>query len=612
MASPRRPLLRLCTAFALTATGLAVTVPSSPVAAEGTFEALASPQRIADTRPNGDTADGEVEKTGLVRGGATLVLQVAGRAGVPVDADSAVLNVTVANTASRGFLTIYPCGEEQPNAANLNYAQGQVIANAVFAKLDDEGNTCIFTSATTNLIVDATGSLPTGSFEALPSPQRIVDTRPTGETVDEELQKSGPNPAGEALEVQVAGRAGIADDAATAVLNVTVIGPSNRGFVTLYPCDQPQPLSANLNFSTGDVVANSVIAKLDATGKTCVFTSAATNVVVDVSGSLPDTTFTPLAAPQRIVETRVGEKTADGIAEGIEYRRAGLTLQLPIAGRVDIPEDASAVILNVTALGSSSNGFVTAHPRNSTQPNAANLNYAPGQVIANTVVAKLGGRGEICMFTSSDVEVIVDVAGYLIGEAPVDSGVGCPLEIQPISDSERKEYPVGQFQVPPGRYVKTETPTGFCDIERREAPPADRESDFRDTVAANSTFFGKQLFIDVLATDVYLAFEGGEDCGPLLPYVAPTTPPTSFPATIGPGQYMVGDDIAPGTYSTVVEFGQICIAGRVQHWQGFFGGVGVNDMELERVDRRSEGPLSLTVRPGDFGARFGNCIWTLS
>ncbi|MFN3256639.1 MAG: hypothetical protein ACE37B_13185 [Ilumatobacter sp.] len=609
----QHPLLRLALVATLAATGVIVTAGgSSPASAAGGFESLASPQRIADTRPSGDTVDGLFEKTGPVGQGMTLQLQVAGRAGIPADADAAVLNVTVANSTRRGFITAYPCDQPQPNAANLNYAQGQIIANAVFAKLDPEGKTCLFTSSQTNLIVDATGSLPDGAFDALASPQRIADTRPTGETVDDLLQKSGPNAAGTALKVQVTGRAGVPDGAEVAVLNITVINPERRGFVTLYPCDQDLPLAANLNHDAGDVVANSVVARLDPSGATCVHTSARTNIVVDVTGTLPTETFVALDAPQRLAETRVGQDTADGIAEGIEFRRAGLTLELPVAGRVAIPDDASAVVLNITTLGSASNGFVTAHPRNSDRPNAANLNYAPGQVIANTVVAKLGGDGKVCLFTSSDVEMIVDVSGYLVGDAPVDDGTRCPLEIRPTDTFPSASYPVGQFQVPPGRYIKAATDGGVCDIDRRENAPPGRPVDFRETFATTGTFSGGQTIMDILPGDAYMAFEGSESCGLLVPYVPPTTPPSSFPSTFEQGDYVVGHHVAPGTYTANVGFGQICVALRVRHWEGFFSAEGVNGMIVERVERLSEGPVSITVQPSDLGVRFGGCVWNRS
>ncbi|BAN00636.1 hypothetical protein [Ilumatobacter coccineus] len=606
MSSPRRSFRRLAAAFAITVTGVTIgaVTPSSPVAADGTFEALASPQRIADTRPTGETADGDDQKSGPVSGGDTLELQVAGRAGIPADADTAVLNVTVANTTSRGYLTIYPCDQDQPNAANLNYAQGQVIANAVFAKLDPSGKTCIFTSSTTNIIVDATGSLPSGSFEALDSPQRIVDTRSTGDTVDGQLEKGGKNTEGTALEVQVAGRAGIDADATTAVLNVTVIGPARRGYVTVYPCDQPQPLSANLNYSAGDVVANSVIAKLDGDGTTCVFTSATTDVVVDVSGSLPTDTYAPLDAPQRITDTRGSGETADGIVEKIGYRRAGTTLQLPVGGRVDIPADASAVILNVTAVGTDENGYVTAHPRNSDRPNAANLNYSAGQVIANTVVAKLGGNGMVCMFASSDVEMIVDVAGYLIGDAPADTGERCPLEFV-ARDHYDDHYPVGPYQMPPGRYIKQEFDDGFCDIDRRDD---DEEFKLNGYV---STFHGAQLIIEVAPTDDTVEIEYSA-CGTVTPYEAPDPLPSSFPSTFDEGFYVVGDHIAPGTYTTTVPFGEICVASRLNSFAGFVGGFDWSPMETIRIDSRYDPlPLAITIQSGDVGARFGGiCEWT--
>ena len=610
MPTTRRFLSRLSLATTLLVAATVAALPASTTSAAGVFEALAAPQRIVDTRPDGDTVDDVNEKTGIVAGGSTLTVQVAGRAGVPDDADTAVLNVTVTNTARGGFLTIFPCDQPQPNAANLNYAPNQVIANAVFAKLDPSGRTCIFTSADAHVIVDATGSLPSGSFSALPSPQRVVDTRPSGETADGVLQKIGANAAGTALAVPVAGRAGIADDATVAVLNITVIRPESRGFVTVYPCDQPQPLSANLNYSAGDIVANSVIAKLDSTGAACVFTSARTDVVVDVSGSLPTATYAPLAAPQRIVETRPGERTADGDVQQIGFRRAGTTLELPIGGRVGIPDDASAVILNVTALGASRNGYVTAHPRNSPRPNAANLNYTGGQVFANTVVAKLGGDGKVCMFASADVEMIVDVAGYLVGDAPVDTGAGCPMEFPPTDLGENVNYPVGPYQLPPGRYIKAETPSGFCDLDRRDAP------DFTGFIAGTSTFFGTQLMLDVQASDAFVSYEGGEDCGLLRRYVAPETPPTSFPSQVTTGIYVVGDHVGPGTYRTTVPFGEICVASRLRDFSGFVGGFDTSPMEIVRVDSRYDTPsdqLSITVRPGDPGARFGGvCVWTRS
>ena len=58
---------------------------------------------------------------------------------------------------------MFPCGTAVPEASNLNYAAGQTIPNAVFAKLGADGRVCIYTYAATDLIVDVNGYVPASS-----------------------------------------------------------------------------------------------------------------------------------------------------------------------------------------------------------------------------------------------------------------------------------------------------------------------------------------------------------------------------------------------------------------------------------------------------------------
>ena len=91
------------------------------------------PARLADTRAGGTTVDGQFAGGGKVPAGGVLELPVAGRDGVPADADAVALNVTVTEPDTAGYVTVWPCGFARPNASNLNYAAGQTVANAVFA-----------------------------------------------------------------------------------------------------------------------------------------------------------------------------------------------------------------------------------------------------------------------------------------------------------------------------------------------------------------------------------------------------------------------------------------------------------------------------------------------
>jgi len=118
------------------------------------------PARLLDSRVGGSTVDGQFEGIGVRAGGSVTELTVAGRGGVPADAAAVVLNVTVTATQVGGYLTIFPCGSAQPNASSLIFTAGQMIPNGVISKIGVGGKVCIFTSAGTDLIVDANGYFP--------------------------------------------------------------------------------------------------------------------------------------------------------------------------------------------------------------------------------------------------------------------------------------------------------------------------------------------------------------------------------------------------------------------------------------------------------------------
>lgn len=410
---------------------------STAVQAASGYEALGAPQRLLDTRPGASTADGQFAGIGVRPAGSTLTLNVAGRVGLPSRAAAVVLNITVTEPIGPGFVTVFPCDQSQPTASNLNYAANQTVPNAVISALAASGEICVFTLQQTHLIVDVSGWFPTGSFTALPRPQRLLDTRPGGATADGQYSGTGTQPAGTVFTLPVAGRAGVPAGANAVAVNVTADNPLGPGFLAVFPCGSAIPNASNLNFSAGRTVANLVISRVGTGGAICIFTPTATEVVIDVSGVLPTTTFVPLAEPQRLLDTRPGQATADATFVAMGAQPGGATLQLRTAGRVSIPANASAVVLNVTAVPGSF-GFVTVHPRGSALPNASNLNHQPGGVVANAVIARVGRGGDICVFTSGASDVIVDVAGWLTGPPPPTAGGLCP-SLTPSDPTTRQQ-----------------------------------------------------------------------------------------------------------------------------------------------------------------------------
>ncbi|HWL43868.1 MAG TPA: hypothetical protein VNQ73_13060 [Ilumatobacter sp.] len=399
--------------------------PVPATAATSGFNALAAPQRVLDTRPGGTTADNQHAKSGVVGEGATYRLPLTGRVGLPDQMAAAVLNVTVTEPGAAGFVTVYPCGAPLPTASNLNYTSGQTVPNAVIAAPGERGAVCLFTKSATHLIVDVSGWFATGAYTALKTPARLYESRAGRPTVDGRQRGEGLRPAESETRIKVAGRGGVSSAPASVVLNVTATETQGPGFVTVYPCGVARPNASNLNYLANQTVPNLVVAKVGADGEVCVFTKAAAHLVIDIAGELADAVYAPLASPQRLLDTRPTGTTADGAFQraGTQPHRASLQLNVARAG---VPADASAVVLNITAVGAQGPGYVAAHPRGSARPTASNVNYAPGQTVANAVVARVGTGGHVCIFNLAPTDVIVDVAGYLTGPAPATSSGQCP------------------------------------------------------------------------------------------------------------------------------------------------------------------------------------------
>lgn len=418
--------LTLAAVTAIVVAGLASMQPSVSAAATTGYVALDAPARLLDTRAGEPTIDGQFSGQGRSAAGAILELPVGGRAGVPLDATSAVLNVTAVDAASAGFVTVFPCGAPQPTASNLNVVVGQTVPNLVVAKLGTGARICLFTQASVHLVVDVSGYFPgIDAFVPLAAPQRMLDTRAGQPTIDGDGRGGGPVLGGVELPVQISGRGGVPANARTVVLNVTATETTGPGFVTVYPCGQ-RPLASNLNYAAAATVPNAVVARLDGRGMICLFTQATAQLLVDVSGYLyNDVTVVPLGRPARLLDTRAGETTVDGLFQGDGIRTPGTSVRLTIGGRANVPAGATAVVLNVTATEALAPGFVTVYPNGAARPLASNLNVTAGATVANAVIAKLGPGGTACFYTSTTTHLVVDVSAYLFGDIPAASGGDC-------------------------------------------------------------------------------------------------------------------------------------------------------------------------------------------
>lgn len=108
--------------------------------------------------------------------------------------------------------------------------------------------------------------------------------------------------------------------------------------------------------------------------------------------------------PARLVDTR---STFQALGSG---RRADVT----VLGRGGVPSTGvSAVVLNVTAVGSSVAGHLRVWPAGAAMPNASVVNTAPGRTQASQVTVGVGGSGRVSVFNAvGTTHYLVDVLGY--------------------------------------------------------------------------------------------------------------------------------------------------------------------------------------------------------
>jgi hypothetical protein len=315
-------------------------------------------------------------------------LTVASRGNVPANASSVMLNLTVTNPASDGWMRTWPCGQPTPATSNVNFRMGQTISNTALIAMGTSGRVCFQASTAIDLMVDVVGWHGAGGVDGFvpAGPTRLFDSRDTG-------VKTKP---GETKTVVVP-----ATDAAA--ITVTAVSPDADGTITVWPCARAKPAVPGLHMTAGVTAANSTVVPLG-NDKLCVSASASTHFIVDLNGSWQHRVGSRPAtiAPVRLLDTRGGSGKPAPLAE----------VRIPVAGLSGIPASASAAQVNITITEPNGPGYVTAWPCGGDRPLASVLNYGKGATVANATLVGLGG-GALCVATSDSAHLVVDVTGYL-------------------------------------------------------------------------------------------------------------------------------------------------------------------------------------------------------
>ena len=365
-----------------------------------------TPVRILDTRTT-NTPSGVA---GRVPEGGTLDLQITGANGVPVDATAVVMNVTAVTPTGAGFVTVWPRGVARPLSSNLNFAPGDVVPNLVTVGIGSNGQVSLYHQGGTNdLIADVVGyySPVNGEYFTPLTPVRALDTRTTN-TPSGTAARVGQ---GGEISLTIANANGVPANATGVVLNVTAVGPTAAGYVTVYPNGVTRPLASNLNFVPGDTIPNSVIVGIGTQGKVNLYNANGTiDLVADIVGYYsPDNTgkqFFPIT-PVRALDTRNG---TGGFSAAVGQ---GASIDLTIRSANGIPVGAAAIVMNTTAVSPTASSYLTVWPTGVSRPLASNLNYGVGDVIPNLVQVGIGSNGKVSLYNNGgSVNLVADLTGY--------------------------------------------------------------------------------------------------------------------------------------------------------------------------------------------------------
>jgi len=376
------------------------------------------PARVLDTRAGQATTDGLYNGVGALSEGAELDLVVSGRGGVPAnEAAAVVLNVTATNPTRSGYLTAWPAGSAQPLASNLNFVPGQTVPNLVIAKVGVGGKVALFNSAgSTDFVADIGGWFPLTSGLTPLVPARLLDTRAGQGTIDGQFAGIGALGASGELDFAVAGRGGVpAAGADAVVLNLTATNSTGVGYVTAWPAGAARPFASNLNLAAGSTVANLAIVKLGSDGKVALYNARnSTDLIADVVGWFAVGSELTTVTPARLLDTRPGNPTIDGLYSGGGALAQGGELDLTVVDRAGVPASGvDSVVLNVTATNTTQHGFITVWPSGTARPLASNLNFVPDQTVPNLVIAKVGSNGKVAIYNSAgSSDVVADVVAW--------------------------------------------------------------------------------------------------------------------------------------------------------------------------------------------------------
>ena len=211
------------------------------------------------------------------------VVRVPTRGAGAAAADSTGVSITVhaLDAAVAGWIVAWPCDSPRPWASSANVNAGESVTNHVDVATGPTGEVCLMTSGPMHLAVDVNGwygPSATTDFHSV-VPVRVADSR-------EAQTWSGQFARSATRRIAIASAGGLPGPLTVRAVAVqlTAVSGSSSGWVTVHPCLESTPDVSMLRFPARTNVAVLSTGIVSGSGEWCVVASAATHLVVDVSG----------------------------------------------------------------------------------------------------------------------------------------------------------------------------------------------------------------------------------------------------------------------------------------------------------------------------------------
>ncbi len=214
-------------------------------------------------------------------------LQLAGTNHIPSNAVAVTGNLTVTGQTAAGFVAMTTGSTATPAISTINVPLGDTRANGLTIKLNPSGKASLVYVAGTagakaDLVFDVTGYYRPGTsglhFYPI-DPRRIFDTRAT----DAPSLRAGVSRA-----IVVVDASTIPGDALAVATNITVVGQTAAGYVSVTTQATTSPTTSTINVPKGDIRANNTLNRLNGTGGMrgiyMALAGARTHLIVDLAG----------------------------------------------------------------------------------------------------------------------------------------------------------------------------------------------------------------------------------------------------------------------------------------------------------------------------------------